>query len=234
MNNMNSDFYEFEGKEELAQQLAENVADNLQIALSIKGKAMLAVSGGSTPISFFKALAKQSLDFNKITLIMVDERWVATDDKDSSERLLHEAFAGVNVEIFSLAPQQGENVHDGAARLDTELKAIDFAPDITILGMGDDGHTASLFPNHETIAEALDPSNENMIIAITNSPKPPNERVSLTYSAIIRSQKIILHITGKAKLDKFKKAAQSLNVNALPISAFINQNEKSFCVYYAN
>ena len=229
-----SDFYEFDEREELAQILAEDVADSLQIAISIKGRAMLAVSGGSTPAPFFKALAQQPLDFAKLTLIMVDERWVATNHADSSERLLHESFVGLPVKIFSLAPHAGENVDDGAKRLDSTLRAANFSPDIAILGMGDDGHTASLFPNHAALKAGLSMVGDDFCIAVHDSPKPPAERVSLTYGAIMRSDAIILHITGIAKKTVFEQATTTKDIHALPISAFIKQSEKPFCVYYSN
>ena len=226
-------FYEFDECEELAQILAEDVADSLQIAISIKGRAMLAVSGGSTPAPFFKALAQQPLDFAKLTLIMVDERWVATNHADSSERLLHEAFAGLPVKIFSLAPQTNENVDDGAKRLDYALRAANFSPDIAILGMGDDGHTASLFPNHPALKAGLSMVGDDFCIAVHDSPKPPAERVSLTYGAIMRSDAIILHITGEAKKAVFEQATTTKDIHTLPISAFIKQSEKPFSIYFA-
>jgi 6-phosphogluconolactonase len=228
-----NDFYEFDTREELAQILAEDVADSLQIAISIKGRAMLAVSGGSTPALFFKALAQQPLDFAKLTLIMVDERWVATNHADSSERLLHEAFAGLPVKIFSLAPNDGENVDDGAKRLDSALRAANFSPDIAILGMGDDGHTASLFPNHPALKSGLSMVADDFCIAVHDSPKPPAERVTLTYGAIMRSDTIILHITGEAKRTVFEQATTTKDIHALPISAFIKQSEKPFSIYFA-
>jgi 6-phosphogluconolactonase len=233
MSEFEHDFYEFDSREELAQILAEDVADSLQIAISIKGRAMLAVSGGSTPAPFFKALAQQPLDFAKLTLIMVDERWVATNHADSSERLLHEAFAGLPVKIFSLAPNDGENVDDGVRRLDSALRATNFAPDIAILGMGDDGHTASLFPNHPALKAGLSMVGDDLCVAVANSPKPPLERVTLTYNAIMRSDAIILHITGEAKRAVYEQAANAKDIHSLPISAFIKQSEKPFCVYYA-
>ncbi len=227
-----NDFYEFDSSAELAQILAEDVADSLQIAISMKGRAMLAVSGGSTPAPFFKALAGQSLDFAKLTLIMVDERWVEANHPDSSERLLREAFAGLPVQIFSLAPHDGESVNAGAKRLNEELRAINFAPDIVILGMGDDGHTASLFPNHAALQTALSIVGDDFCVAVHDSPKAPLERVTLTYNAITRAESVILHITGAGKRKVFESAAITKDIHSLPIAAFISQ--PNFCVYYAN
>ncbi len=227
-----SDFYEFDTREELAQILAEDVADSLQIAISMNGRAVLAVSGGSTPMMFFQALAALPLDFSKLTLIMVDERWVAIDDTESSERLLYLAFAGLPVQIFSLVPQSAENVDEGAKRLDAALRSIDFAPDIAILGMGDDGHTASLFPNHPALSIGLSNVGDDFCVAVHNSPKPPLERVTLTHNAIMRAQSVILHITGAAKREVFEQAAITKDIHSLPIAAFIAH--ENFCVYYAD
>jgi 6-phosphogluconolactonase len=224
-------FFEFESKTELAEMLAEDVADTLYSLIEENGKATIAVSGGSTPAPFFAALAKIDLDFSKITFVMVDERWVDVRHADSSERLLHEAFAGLSVNIFSLAPLQNENVTAGAERLNKALNNINI--DIAILGMGDDGHTASLFPNHVSLNEGLNPDCKLNCIAITDSPKPPAQRVSLTYAKIMQARQLILHITGESKKGVLEQAYQIKNKAELPISAFLQQTEIPIYIYYA-
>lgn len=224
-------FFEFENKGELAEMLAQDVADTLYSFIEENGNVTIAVSGGSTPAPFFAALAKIDLDFSKITILMVDERWVDVRHADSSERLLHEAFAGLPINIFSLAPKANEDVMAGAERLNKALQNINI--DIAILGMGDDGHTASLFPNHAALKEGLNPNSSHNCIAITDSPKPPSQRVSLTYAKIMQARQLILHITGESKKGVLERALHIKNQAELPISAFLQQSETPIYIYYA-
>jgi 6-phosphogluconolactonase len=224
-------FFEFESKQELTEMLAQDVADSIYELIEENGHATIAVSGGGTPAPFFAAFAKIDLDFSKITMLMVDERWVATSHSDSSERLLHEAFAGLPLNIFSLAPQPNENVMKGAQRLNTSLAKLNI--DIAILGMGDDGHTASLFPNHPALKEGLNPNSSQNCLGLSDSPKPPSERVTLTYSKIIQAQQLILHITGASKKQVLERAWHVKNQSELPISAFLQQTQTPVYVYYA-
>lgn len=140
----------------LADGLANDVAEQLRAAISARGEATLVVSGGRSPVAFFQNLAKQGLDWSKVTITLADERWVPVEHADSNAGLLKQyllqgpAAKAKFLSLYSAAA----NLEDAARQADrllAELPAID----VLVLGMGDDGHTASLFPNSPNLSEAL-------------------------------------------------------------------------------
>ena len=143
----------------LAEGLANDVAEQLRTAVSARGEATLVVSGGRSPVAFFQHLAKQGLDWSKVTITLADERWVPVEHADSNAGLLKQhllqgpAAKAKFLSLYSAAANL-EEAAEQADRLLGELPAID----VLVLGMGDDGHTASLFPNSPNLAEALRPT----------------------------------------------------------------------------
>ena len=131
----------------LADGLANDVAEQLRAAISARGEATLVVSGGRSPVAFFQNLAKQGLDWSKVTISLADERWVPVEHADSNAGLLKKYLLqgpAAKAKFLSLyaAAANLEDAAEQADRLLAELPAID----VLVLGMGDDGHTASLFP----------------------------------------------------------------------------------------
>jgi 6-phosphogluconolactonase len=216
----------------LGQRLAHDIVPELRAAIEVRGGPVLIVSGGSTPMPFFEALAASSLPLEKLSLLMADERWVAPDHDDSNEKLLHTAFAGTSAQIVSLAPYKGETVEEGAERLNVALQHQGLCADIAILGMGEDGHTASLFPHHAGLAQGLKADASCDVMAVKDSPKPPSERVTLTYAALMRSRRIIIHCTGIAKKNILAEAAVTHDMRALPIAAFMQQRSVPCSIYW--
>lgn len=194
----------FDSREALADALSTEVASYLQSALQTRGEALLVVSGGSTPIPFFEALSRANLDWQKVTLLLADERWVPADHADSNEQMLcayllqHAAQAA---RFISLAPLAGEALQEGVCRIDEQLRGLS-VPDVTVLGMGEDGHTASLFPRHPSLQEGM--QSDARAIAVRDAPKPPAQRVSLSAKMLAQSNQLFVHITGDAKLEVMK------------------------------
>ncbi len=217
--------YNFDNKQQLAHEMAGTIAANLSFDIIKRGYASLVVSGGSTPKPFFDALAERNLDWRKIHITLADERWVASDDKDSNEKLVRESFPKA-ANIISL--YNGKNTpQEGIADAEKALaKIMPFS--VVILGMGEDGHMASLFPNHPSFQEGIIAAKGN-VIAVDNSPKPPSQRITLTLPAILNCGRLCLHITGKAKLDLLKSAA----VAKLPIGYVLEKN-KDIEVFYCD
>ena len=129
----------------LANKLVTSVVKQLTQCISKKGKACLAVSGGSTPVIFFQKLSEQELDWRKVNIILVDERWLATDDPESNEKLVRDNLLKNNAEqAYFLGLKNGallpsEGIVDCETQLRTQIEHID----VVVLGMGIDGHTAS-------------------------------------------------------------------------------------------
>jgi 6-phosphogluconolactonase len=175
----------------------EEIANNLYEQIQAKGEANLAVSGGTTPFVIYQELAKQSLDFSKINLIQVDERYVTETDPESNWKSIAKSFEGVNfrqIIRFEYSDQIQDTLSQSQSQLPPKLG-------ITILGMGMDGHFASLFAG----AEYWDNHNSDKAI-ITQAPSnyQTRERLSLSPKYIYNSDQIIILIKGQDKYIKLQ------------------------------
>ncbi|WP_301912055.1 6-phosphogluconolactonase [Neisseria viridiae] len=227
-------WHEYENAAEAAQSLADAVADALQGALDEKGSAVLAVSGGRSPIAFFNALSQKDLDWGKVGVTLVDERVVPTDHADSNTGLVREYLLKNKAEVAMWIPM----VEDG--KTETELHpdaVVDYAlkhykqPDVLVLGMGNDGHTASIFPKSPQFQTAIDGS-AGVALVHTTPVTAPHERISMTLGAIARTQNIFLAIQGAEKKAVFDQAAQGEN-REYPISFVLNRQGVKCHVFYA-
>ncbi|MDG1311571.1 MAG: 6-phosphogluconolactonase [Porticoccaceae bacterium] len=224
---------EFENTSALDIELAEMVVAMLAADIESKGAASLVVSGGQTPMDFFHLLSQQLLDWSAVTVTLADERWVDNDHKDSNEKLvrenllINEAHQAQFVSLKNLAT----DAVDGEAECEQALAAIDQFT-LVILGMGDDGHTASLFPATEALALGLDMSSGRTAIAVTPT-AAPHQRMSMTLPRLLNTQQIIIHISGESKQDVLQAAKSGDDIAELPIRAILNQQVAPLSIYWA-
>ena len=205
----------------LAEGLATKVAGQLNQAIAEQGVATLVVSGGRSPVAFFQSLIKQPVDWSKVVVSLADERWVPVEHADSNAGLLKKHLlqgpaakarfvglynAAATVEKAALEADQGL----------AELPPID----VLILGMGDDGHTASLFPNSPNLNEALQLDNPRRCWAML-APTVPHQRLSMSRSLLASAKHKVLSIQGQSKLNTLNEALGGTEVAALPIRAFL-------------
>lgn len=223
---------EFKQRESLDQALANQVAVILVEAVKSKGKASIAVSGGSTPKGFFKALSQIDLPWANITITLADERWVAFDSADSNTRLVHENLLqnkAVAANFFHL--KQGNILSEETlADLNVAAASMLLPLDVLILGMGEDGHTASLFPCSDQIDECFSTSAPLLRVLPKTA---PNERISFSFLSLKESKNIFLHISGTGKKVVLNKALADTNIKEMPIRAFIQDPEINTQVFWA-
>jgi 6-phosphogluconolactonase len=209
----------FESRGSLSSALATDVANALQHHVMNKGKACLAVSGGTTPKLFFETLSRIDAPWSKITITLVDDRQVPETSPRSNaklvrENLLQNRAAGAEfIPLFKNA--------------DAENIAI---LDVVVLGMGSDGHTASLFPGGDHLAEAIDPKTEKRIVE-TSAPAADEPRLTFTLPALLDASLICLHIEGQEKRDVLNRALAEGPVEAMPIRAIL-RSKKPLTLYW--
>lgn len=225
---------EFKDSPTLVAALAGQVAELLREGIRERGKASLVVSGGSTPVPFFAALSALALDWEQVTITLADERWVDPTDAASNEQLvrLHllqnraAAARFVGLKTGAATAVQGEK--ECAARLALVPRPFD----AVILGMGNDGHTASLFPEAARLGEALNMDSGTLCLAIT-PPTAPHERMTLTLPALLQSRQIILHLVGPGKRAVYERALAKGPVAEMPIRAVLGQTFAPVTVFWA-
>lgn len=214
--------------------LAAKVADLLVKGIAENGSASIAVSGGSTPKGFFLALSQKSLDWDKVTITLADERWVdgASDASNSTlvkQNLLINNASKANFFEIKLP---GDLTSEAIDQLNSAAQEKLLPLDVLILGMGEDGHTASIFPCSDQINEALDLNNTNQFIKVIPQ-TAPHERISFTYRALIESKQVFLHICGENKKDVLALANNDSDIKKMPIRAFLNHSQIETQIYWA-
>ena len=224
----------FDNREQLDLALADKVSAILQQAIALKGKASIAVSGGSTPKGFFKVLSNKDIDWKKVTITLADERWVDINDDDSNTRLVHENLLqnkAAKAKFFHL--KQGEVLCDEIlAELNLAADNTLLPLDVLILGMGEDGHTASLFPCSTQIKQALDINNENALMKVQPT-TAPHQRITFSFASLSQSKNIFLHVCGDNKKQVLDKALNGDDVFDMPIRKFLQTDNINTQVYWA-
>lgn len=213
--------HEFKSPVLLADGLALNVAKQLSDAIDARGTATLVVSGGRSPVAFFQNLAKQKLDWSKVVVTLADERWVPVEHVDSNAGLLKRYLLqgpAAKAQFLSLysATANLELAAEQADRLLAELPPID----VLILGMGDDGHTASLFPNSPNLSDALKADGTRRCWPML-APTVPHQRLTMSRALLASAKTTVLSISGQSKLTTLSAALAGDDVAAMPIRAFL-------------
>ena len=208
--------------EQMAQVLAVRVADALRQAITSRGQATLVVSGGRSPVPFFEALAQQALPWAQVLVSLADERWVPVNHAGSNEALVRRhLLRGAAAEARFLSLYQVAGSLEQAAEL-ADAAVAELAPiDVLVLGMGDDGHTASLFPHSPNLHQALQPDCARRVLPML-APSEPAQRLTLTLPVLASARLPLLAIQGQAKLNVLTTALMPGEIAQLPIRAFLN------------
>lgn len=214
--------------------LAERIAARLRDALAERGSATLAVSGGSTPKDFFGHLSREKLDWSRVQVTLVDERWVPDSDARSNARLVessllqHAASAASFVPLYTGAATP----EAGLAEAEARIEALPLPFDAVVLGMGEDGHTASFFPAGDHLAEALDLDNRARVVSM-RAPDAGEPRITLSLSTLLQTRALYLLVTGEKKRDLLADARLGLGAaRDYPVRAVLTQQRVPVAVYW--
>ena len=232
---MNVNLKEFPGRDALNIELAGVITGMLMAGVSKNGRASLAVSGGRTPIDLFRALSTSDISWEFVTVTLVDERWVEPSDDDSNEKLVRSYLLKDKAAAASFLGMKNSALTalEGEAECEKDIGKVARPFDALVLGMGMDGHTASLFPGASRLAEAtkMDPGRLCMAIAPINA---SHERMSLTLPAVLSARKIFLHITGDEKKKVLKKAFEEGPASEMPIRFILRQEKTPVEIFWAS
>ncbi|AWL12140.1 6-phosphogluconolactonase [Saliniradius amylolyticus] len=216
----------YESAEQLNQQFASRIAGLLEQGIAETGRASLVVSGGRTPQGMFKQLSEMDIDWSKVVITLADERWVPLSDDASNEKMVREHLLVNKASQASFVglKNSAEQATDGVAQCNQAFDSIPTPFDVLILGMGEDGHTASLFPCSEQLSQGLDLSNQSHYIAVQPT-TAPNWRMSLTLRALLDSKNTFVHLVGDSKRQVFEQALAGDDETEMPIRAVLKQSD---------
>ncbi|KZN31707.1 hypothetical protein N474_02250 [Pseudoalteromonas luteoviolacea CPMOR-2] len=226
----------FDSKDEMTEHLASLLEDTLNAALNKDGQASMLVSGGSSPAPAYKRLSNLNLDWNKVTVAMVDERWVEPTHEKSNEAFINSTLLQNNAlnANFVTMKNIAESAMQGQDAVESKYQSLKQPFDVTILGMGPDGHTASLFPNADGLESALE--TEQLVCAINAIQSEVTgsitERMSLSLAGIANTQHAILLISGDAKRKIYEEAKKPGSELDIPLRAVLGLSDLNLSVFW--
>ncbi|HEX3950855.1 MAG TPA: 6-phosphogluconolactonase [Steroidobacteraceae bacterium] len=224
----------FADNESLSRTLSAQLAASLGAAIAARGLASLVVSGGKSPITLFERLRAEDLDWSRVCVALADERWVEPSDSASNEKLVRDvllqgsASAARFVGLKNAAPTPDL----GAVSAWETFARVPRPFDALVLGMGDDGHTASLFPGSPNLSRALNPAAVAGCVGMW-SPAAPHARLSLNLSALLDSRRIVLLIGGAEKWRTYCAASGKGEAQDMPVRAVLRQRRTPVEVMWA-
>lgn len=224
----------FETGGALAAGLADAVASALAGAIARKGVATLAVSGGSTPKAFFEALSTRELDWPKVKVTLVDERFVAEDNPRSNHLLVKTHLLKDKAAAAEFVPlyRPEATIEDAAVTASRNVPGMTEPFDVAILGMGTDGHTASFFPGGNHLSAALDLSLPRRVMTM-EAPGAGEARLTLSFSALHDAGLLVVHVEGAEKKAVLEKALSGTDEMDMPIRAVLERARTTPEIYWA-
>lgn len=218
----------------LTEALAADIASSLEDGLSAGRGASLVVPGGKTPVAVFEKLSSIELDWESVWVTLTDERWVETTSSVSNEKLVRDhLLRNFAVEANFVGMKSAESdPQAGAAAAWSNIAELPRPFDFVLLGMGEDGHVASLFPDSAGLVGALDPNQPPGCVGMTG-PTAPRSRLSLNLRALLDARRIAILITGAAKWSTFERGLGRGPAVDLPLRAVLQQQNVPVSVYWA-
>ena len=228
-----AEWWEYDSLDELADAVAGDVGFIIESAVDARGSSLIAVPGGSTGPSIFPKLAAQKLPWKKVAIIPTDDRLVPMDDERSNVRGIAKTFLPLGARVVPIATEIADHKLAGNSA-DARLQDLPWPPDLTWLGMGNDGHTASIFAGAD-LQDALDAPKARRAVGVMPDPMPqdaPFARVTLTRASILSSRTVLITITGPEKRKILEQAIADGQSSKLPIGRVLAEAEQPIDIHW--
>ena len=229
-----AEWWEYDSLNELADAVAGDVGFIIESAVDARDSSLIAVPGGKTGPAIFGKLARQKVPWKKVTVIPTDDRLVAVDSELSNVRELARAFLPLGARVVPLTSEAAGDYKLAGNAADARLQDLSWPPDLVWLGMGVDGHVASIFAGADLQA-ALDAPKARRAIG-TMPDQLPNEapvaRVTLTRAAILSARTMLITITGQEKRDLLEQAIADGHSSRLPIGRVLAEAEQPIDIHW--
>jgi len=225
---------DFADGEELALELAEWTAERLRGGIADRGAALLVVSGGKSPARFFEALSTQPLDWTRVEVTLADERRVGEDSPRLNARLVRDSLLRNQAAAARFTPLADARLSESQELVaaSARVACLPLPADVVVLGMGEDGHTASWLPGADGVGEVMDPGDRQLV-----APVPAvgvyEPRLTLTGRVILRARAIALLIEGEAKIRALAAALEAGPEEEMPIRAVLRRGGDRLTVFSA-
>ncbi|HWH23109.1 MAG TPA: 6-phosphogluconolactonase [Allosphingosinicella sp.] len=231
------EWWEFDSPGEMAEQVAGDIGFVIESAVEAHKVARIALPGGTTPDIIYEALAaNKAIDWSNVTLLPTDDRLVPLDDPLSNYAKLQHYFGGRGANVLPLVDEAALDDYQEAGRLaDERLKLIGWPLDLVWLGMGPDGHTASIFPGPD-LDRAVSGPRERKAVGVRPVPPAPDapvDRVTLTAAAIGSARAVMIVIGGADKRRVLEEALKEGPLSSKPIGRVVAEIDAAIDIFWS-
>ena len=229
-----AEWWDYEDADELVEAVAGDVGFIIESALDARGQCLLALPGGKTPLPIYEKLATAKLDWKRVTIIPTDDRIVAITDPLSNVALLAKIFLPKGARVIPVISDKAPDYRSAGVAADARLQDFPFPPDLVWLGVGADGHTASIFAGPD-LDDALNAPKARRMVGVMPDPLPaeaPVPRVTLTKAAILSARTVMLVLTGEEKKKVLERAIKDGASSNVPVGRVLADAEQAIDIHW--
>lgn len=229
-----AEWWEYDSVDEMADAVAGDIGFIIESALDARGSSLIAIPGGNTPLPVYSRLASAKLKWKHVTIIPTDDRLVGVESELSNVRSIAKSFLPTGARVIPIATMLDDYRQAGNAA-DARLQDLPWPPDLVWLGMGSDGHTASIFPGPD-LKDALEAPKARRAVGVMPDPLPPQApvaRVTLTRAAILSARTVLVTITGEEKKAVLERAIADGQSSSVPIGRVLAEAEQPIDIHWA-
>ena len=218
---------QFPDAQEMFSTLAGEIVVRLNTAVVSRGQASLVVSGGTTPEALFAELSERDAPWDRVWITLCDERWIPPAEDGSNEKMVRAKLLRGKAAAAHFVSLKTEDAKPETAQtaVEARISAMPKPFDVLLVGMGDDGHIASLYPDSPELKTILDTKPAALVHAAhAQSAAATGDRMTLTLRAILDSKWIVILIKGDGKMKTYKLAKSGSDVSKMPVRALLSQS----------
>jgi len=229
------EWWDYDDAAEMADAVAGDIGFIIESAIDARGAAVIALAGGKTPLPIYEKLAKAKIDWKRVTIIPGDERMVPLGDALSNVTAIGKAFLPKGARVIPLVSATAPDYKAAGRAADALLQDLHWPLDLVLLGVGGDGHAASIFPGPD-FDEALNGPKERRALGVMPDPLPPEApvaRVTLSKAALITARAMMIAVTGDAKRQVIEDAVKEGQSSPYPIGRILADVELPVDIHWA-
>ncbi|MFZ5746292.1 MAG: 6-phosphogluconolactonase [Pseudomonadota bacterium] len=229
------EWWEYDDPAEMGEALAGDIGFIIENAIDARGNAVIALAGGRTPQPAYDALAKAKIDWKRVTIVPTDDRLVPMGDPLSNVTMIAKTFMPKGARVLPITSEAAADYRAAGKAADARLQELHWPLDLCLLGMGTDGHTASIFPGPD-LDEALNGPKERRALGVMPDPLPPEApvaRVTLSLAAIVSARALMIAITGDEKRAVLESAIDQGQSGPYPIGRVLAESELPVDIHWS-
>lgn len=230
------EWWDYESADEMADAVAGDIGFVIESAIDARGAAVIALAGGKTPLPIYEKLAKAKIDWKRVTIVPGDDRIVPLGDPLSNVTAIGKIFIPKGARVLPLVSDKAPDYKAAGRSADALLQDVHWPLDLCLLGVGGDGHCASIFPGPD-YDEALNGPKERRALGVMPDPLPPEApvaRVTLSRAAIVSARALMIAFTGETKKDVLEAAIEQGASSSYPVGRVLADVELPVDIHWAN